>query len=714
MTAPARFGKFELLGELGKGAMGTVYRARDPVLDRLLALKTISPSLLAKQEALSRFQREARAVARLQHPAIVTIYELGEVEGTRYIAMELVEGLELSDALAQPPLPSLQRKVDLVVGVCRGLDFAHKMGVVHRDVKPSNIRVTRDGSVKILDFGVAWLGESDITHSGIVLGTPSYVSPELLQGARVDHHADMWAVAVIAYEMLAGRRPFEAPTIASLVNSIVHDPVPPLDAAALHVPKPLAAAVMRALDKDPAGRFPDCAALAHALLKAIGAPTTAEAPLDAIVRKRAYDANFAEARRRLTEHDLSGALDAARRAQGLDPSRTGIVGLIRVIEDRISQARTAPRPLPDEEELQAGKPAADATTRRRAIAPQAVTATGPPAPARPPSAAIPAEPLLPGPLDTTTLRGRGAAAFRDQGVFGESVPTNDATLSPVADVLALAGADGAVRFWDLPTRTRATVLRTELHRRSGHDAAAVAIAFSPDGSLLASAHVDGTVHLWDVAKAEEIPVRLRHEQAVQTLAFSPDGSTLATGSLDANLRLWDVGAALAGEARRELLRQPSPVTALIWTAGGEWILTGHASRVLRLTDPQRGRLLATLRGPEGRVNLILLAPDCQHLAVASHDKTVRIYDLATREVAVTLGPVRRAVSGLCFLADGGFLATVSQDNSVQLWDLDIRSSVTALWGPAQESFVTVVLYGDSNHLAAALADGRIRLWGPAV
>ncbi len=678
MSQPARFGKFELLGELGHGAMGTVYRARDPVLDRLLALKTISPSVLARQEAISRFQREARAVARLQHPAIVTIYELGEVEGTRYIAMELVEGLELSQALTQPPGLSLERKIGLVASVCRGLDFAHKMGVVHRDVKPSNIRVTRDGSVKILDFGVAWLGESDITHSGIVLGTPSYVSPEALQGARVDHHSDMWAVAVITYEMLAGRRPFEAPTITALVNSIVRDPVPPLDAAALAVPPALVAAVMKALAKDPAGRFPDCAALARALLTAIGAPTTSEAPLDAIVRKRAYDANFADARRRLTENDLSGALDAARRAQGLDPSRTGIVGLIRVIEDRLSGAPTAPRSVP-------------------VLAP-----------------APPAEPLLPGPLDTTTLRGRGAAAFRDQGAFGESVPTNDASLSPVADVLALAGADGALRLWNLPTRTRTQVLRTELHRRSGHDAAAAALAYSPDGSLLASAHVDGTVHLWDVAQGDEVPVRLRHEQSVQTLAFSPDGSTLATGSLDANLRLWDVGAALAGEARRELLRQPSPVTALTWTAGGEWILTGHTGRVLRLTDPQRGRLLATLRGPEGRVNLIALAPDCQHLAVASHDRTVRIYDLATREVTVTLGPVRRAVSGLCFLAEGGFLATVAQENSVQLWDIDIRSSVTALWGPAQESFVSVALYGDSNHLAAALADGRIRIWGPAV
>ena len=583
MKAPPRFGKFELLDELGHGAMGTVYRARDPILDRLLALKTISPSLLAKGEALSRFQREARAVARLQHPAIVTIYELGEVEGTRYIAMELVEGSELSQALAQTPGLGLQRKIELVAGVCRGLDFAHKMGVVHRDVKPSNIRVTRDGSVKILDFGVAWLGES--RHHP--LGHRAR-HPELrLAGAAAGR-----ARRPPRRHVGGGRdRVRDAGRPASL-RGADHQ-----RSRQQHRPRPGTAARRRGAARaagagcggdegtrqGSGGSFPDCAALARALLAAIGAPDNVEAPLDAIVRKRAYDANFAEARRLFTRNDLSGALEAARRAQGLDPSRTGIVGLIRVIEDRISLAPTAPRPLPEQK-----KPVdeAAATTERRAVPEPALRTPSPPV-----------EPLLPGPLDTTTLRGRGAAAFRDQGAFGESVPTNDAALSPAADVLALAGADGAMRFWDLATRTRTQALRTELHRRSGHDAAAVAIAFSPDGSLLASAHVDGTVHLWDTASAEEVPVRLRHEQSVQALAFSPDGSTLATGSLDANLRLWDVGAALAGEARRELLRQPSPVTALTWTAGGEWILTGHAARVLRLTDPQRGRLLATLRGP---------------------------------------------------------------------------------------------------------------------
>ena len=236
--------------------MGKVYRAHDPILDRPVALKTVSPALLTGKDTLARFQREARAAARLQHPNIVTIYELGEVEGTHYIAMELVEGMDLGEAMAPPDRFTLEQKVRMVVDVCRGLDFAHKMGVVHRDVKPANIRLTRDGTVKILDFGIARFRGSEttdpnLTQAGMVLGTPSYLSPELVQGAKVDHHADMWAVGVILYEMLTGRRPFEAPTITSLIHRIVNEPLPTLDSKALHLPEALAAVATRALDKDP-------------------------------------------------------------------------------------------------------------------------------------------------------------------------------------------------------------------------------------------------------------------------------------------------------------------------------------------------------------------------------------------------------------------------------------------------------------------------------
>lgn len=686
-----KFGKFEILADLGQGAMGRVYRAHDPVLDRPVALKTVSPALLTGKDTLARFQREARAAARLQHPNIVTIFELGEVEGTHYIAMELVEGLDLGEAMTPIDRFTTEQKVRMVVDVCRGLDFAHKMGVIHRDVKPANIRLTRDGTVKILDFGIARFRGSEttdpnLTQQGMVLGTPSYLSPELVQGAKVDHHADMWAVGVILYEMLAGRRPFEAPTITSLIHRIVNEPPPPIDAKALHLPGPLAAVAARALDKEPSRRYPDLGAMAKALLAAIGATPPPEVPLDPVVRKRAYEANFAEARRLLTEDDLSGALEAARRAQTLDSTRTGIVSLIRAIEERLGGATTVRRVPP---------------------APNAPGAAVPPA--APPATALP-----PGPLDTATLRARGAEAFRELAAFGEPPATKEAALSPAADLLALAGADGAVRLWDLRSRSRAHVLRTDLHRRTGHDAAALCLAFSPDGSLLASAHVDGAVHLWDMSTGDEVAVRLRHDESVGTLAFSPDGATLATGSLDASLRLWDVGAALAGEARRELIRQPAGVTALAWADGGESILTGHSSRVLRLLDPHRSRLLKTLRGPEGLVSLLALSPDGRLMAAASHDRTIRLFDLATREPA---GPVltelRRPATSMCFLADGGFLATVCQENAVQLWDLETGALGATLWGPSEESFVGLALFGESNHLAVAIADGRIRVWGPA-
>ena len=695
-----KFGKFEIEAELGQGAMGKVYRALDPILERRVALKTISPLLLSNKETLQRFSREARAAARLAHPNIVTIFEVGEVEGTHYIAMEFVEGMELGETLAPPDRLTVEQKVRMIVDVCQGLAFAHRMGVIHRDVKPANIRLTRDGTVKILDFGIARFRGTDttdpnLTQAGMVLGTPSYLSPELVQGAKVDHYADMWAVGVILYEALTGRRPFEAPTITSLIHKIVAEPLPPIDVQALHLPEALAAVAQRALDRDREKRFPDLGAMAKALLTAIGATPPPELPLEPIVRKRAYEANFAEARRLLTEDDLSGALGAAKRAQSLEPTRTGIMTLVRVIEERLRSATTLRR-APEETTGPEG-PRGSATVPTRAAS----------APAAPPLA------VPPGPLDTTALRSRGAATFRDMGTFGEPPATREAALSPTADQLAVAGADGAIRLWDLRSRDRAEVLRTDLHRRTGHDAAALCLAFSPDGSLLASAHVDGVVHLWDMSRGEEVSVRLRHDESVGTLAFSPDGATLATGSLDANLRLWDVGAALSGEARRELLRQPSGVTALAWAGGGEWILTGHTSRVLRLIDPHRSRLLATLRGPEALVSLLTPSPDGRYMAVASQDRTVRLYDLGTREQKALLTELRRPATALCFLADGGFLATVCQENAVQLWDLQSGRPGAILWGPPGESFVGLALFGESNHLAVALADGRIRVWGPA-
>jgi serine/threonine protein kinase len=669
--------------------MGTVYRARDPVLDRLVALKTVAPELLSNVDALARFQREARAAARLQHPNIVTIYELGNVGSSLYIAMELLEGMDLAEAMAPPGRLPLPQKLRIVVDICRGLDFAHKRGVFHRDVKPANVRVLQDGSVKIVDFGIARLENSTMTRTGMMLGTPSYMAPEVLKGHRVDHRADMWAVGVVLYELLAGQRPFDAPTIAALIYNIVHAEPPPLDMRKLGVPEGIAEIVERALVKDPAGRYRDLAEMADALQMVLGLTPTGDRSMTAEVREASYQMNFEEARRLLAAEDLEGALQAARRAQALEPSRTAVIGLIKLLEERLLDGPTlvsTPRPFGPNDPP-----------------PPAVTVRSPP-----PEPAWSVTQVL------AELRSRGADAFRELGLFGEPPATTAAVKVPGADLLATTGTDGAIRLWDLRSRMRTATFRTPLHERTGHDAVAVTVAFSPDGRLMATGHVDGSVHLWDCGAVQELPCRLRHEAGVSSVVFSPDGAILASGGLDSNLKLWNVAAAAAGEARRELFRQPAGVTAVAYVDGGERILTGHANRTLRLADATTGRLVASLRGPAGPIGGIAPTLDGRRFVVSSQDRTLRLFDAADRrEVFSVEGHRTKSTAALAFFPDGLHFATVAQDNAVRLWELDRGEAIAVLWGQSSESYAGVALFGVGDHVAAALTDGRIRLWGPS-
>jgi hypothetical protein len=684
-----RIGKFEIVSELGQGAMGTVYRARDTVLERFVALKTVNPGLLSKGDTLARFQREARAAARLQHPNIVTVYDLGEVAGTVYIAMELLEGMDLAQAMSTPAYLNLDHKVRIGLEICRGLDFAHKRGVIHRDVKPANVRLLEDGSVKLVDFGIARLEDSQMTQTGLILGTPSYLAPEVLAGRRVDHRADMWATGVVLYELFSGRLPYEGDTIAGLVYRIVHEPTPPLDPRRLGVPEGIIAVVERALSKDPAGRFRDMAEMGVRLQEGAGINMGVEAPVLGEAREASYQSAFEEARRFLAENNLENALVAARRARALEPSRASIVGLLDRIEELLQDAPTL-------------------VSRPKTLeVPELRLKTG---------ASLAAE--APTPKQRTTavlasLRIKGAGAFREIATFGEPPGTRCAILSPTRNYFATAGTDGAIRIWDLSTHTRVMTLRTELHQRTGHDGVALALAFDSTGSLLASGHVDGAVHLWDLATGGEIPAKLRHDAMVGALSFSPDGRKLASGGMDATLKIWDVEIARTGEARRELIRQPSGVTSVSFLNGATWLVTGHVNKLIRVLDTQTYRLLATLRGPEASVHLLCPAPDDRHLAVASADRTIRLFDVEARSEQWQALAQRRPATALSFFSDGRHFASVSQDNAVTLWNLDSTSTLAALWGPADESFAGLALFEGGSHIAVALSDGRIRLWAPA-
>ncbi len=219
-----RIGKYDILRPLGKGAMGMVYLAHDTVLERDIALKVMVASIADDPELKQRFEREAKAVAKMTHPNVVNVFDLGNhTDGSPFIAMELLKGMDLQKAIRTPPPMSLDRKVAIIVQVLAGLAHAHQAGIVHRDIKPANIFINHDGTVKIMDFGVARLTSASMTGTGNIVGTADYMSPEQVKGAKVDGRSDLFSVGCMLYELMAGRRPFHSENLMAIFYKITHE-----------------------------------------------------------------------------------------------------------------------------------------------------------------------------------------------------------------------------------------------------------------------------------------------------------------------------------------------------------------------------------------------------------------------------------------------------------------------------------------------------------
>jgi eukaryotic-like serine/threonine-protein kinase len=259
-----QLGRYRILGELGHGAMGIVYKAEDPLLGRVVAIKTITLVTDAAEriEYEARFFQEAKAAGGLNHPNLITIHDVGREGDIAYMAMELLDGVELREVMARGPVP-LRLALDLAAQTAEGLAFAHERGVVHRDIKPGNIMIVRGRHAKIMDFGIARMRASDVkTQTGAILGSPKYMSPEQVAGKRVDHHADIFSLGVVLYELAAGTPPFTAPNMAQLMQQIsVATPRPP-SAANPSLPAMLDLIVARALEKEPDARYQSAAEMA--------------------------------------------------------------------------------------------------------------------------------------------------------------------------------------------------------------------------------------------------------------------------------------------------------------------------------------------------------------------------------------------------------------------------------------------------------------------
>jgi predicted Ser/Thr protein kinase len=265
---PQTIDKFEILRTLGRGAMGEVFLARDPSIGRELAIKTILPGLGTAADLKQRFEREAKAAGTLAHPNIVTVYEYGDDQGVLFLAMEYVNGEDLHELLSRKALEPSEI-LEVIAQVCEGLHHAHKHGVIHRDVKPSNVMVTReDGEIqaKVMDFGVAKATSTEMTQTGQVVGTLAYMAPEYLRSGKAGPQSDLFSVGVMLFEALSGQKPFAGETTGAMVYNIIHDEARPLDVEGLRGVSPSVRLIAeRALAKDPGHRFSSGVEFAKAL-----------------------------------------------------------------------------------------------------------------------------------------------------------------------------------------------------------------------------------------------------------------------------------------------------------------------------------------------------------------------------------------------------------------------------------------------------------------
>jgi len=257
MTEPkiSSIGKYRIIELVGEGAMGVVYRAIDPVLERTVAIKVMNDSIARQADLRKRFLHEAQAAGSLQHPNVVCIYDLGEADGHLFIAMEFVQGVDLEHLIELGKPLSLQAKLDIIIDVLTGLSFAHKRGIVHRDIKPANIRVAEDGRAKIMDFGVAHLASSSMTSTGSILGTPTFMAPEQITEGKTSPATDIFAVGGVLYQILTLMKPFDAPTLQNLFFKIITEKPRSVTELMPNLPPALDRIVNKAMAKEPADRY---------------------------------------------------------------------------------------------------------------------------------------------------------------------------------------------------------------------------------------------------------------------------------------------------------------------------------------------------------------------------------------------------------------------------------------------------------------------------
>ena len=704
LGAPAAPGEVGVLGpyrivkELGKGGMGAVYLAVDTRLDRELALKVMLPAFAADPAARERFLREAKAVAKVAHDHVVTIFEADERDGVPYIAMQFLQGAPLDDYLKKKGSPGVAHCVRIVREAALGLAAAHARGLVHRDIKPANLWLEApNGRVKVLDFGLAKpIGaDTELTKSGAVVGTPAYMSPEQARGARVDHRTDIYSLGAVLYKLLTGRNPFVGEHVMAVLTALAVDEPTPVRELNPNVPPALADLVSQLLAKKPEARPQTAAEVAERLRTILSQPAAEVSasvpvvvqPVPVPMQVSAVENAFAnltddeEADDR-TEHEAEPVREPAgapKRGKGLLLAG-GALALVAVAGVAIALGTGGKKP---DDVAKSDPPTPPPVIRQqgkkdRENAPEkdkgdtksnsnSAWVTGNPA----------AEKLV---LNGHSDRVRGAA-FNGDGTL-----------------IVTASEDGTAKVWNAKTGKEARTLK-------GHTDKVLSAMFSTDGTRIVTGSYDRTAKIWDAQTGTEV-LTIKGCTSLVIAAFSPDGTQIVTGGGESVARVWDTKS---GAEVFTLRGHDGSVGSVSFSTDGSRIATGSADGAAKIWDAKTGAELLTLKGHTRNVTSVSFNSKGTLIVTASWDGTVIVWDPKTGNAVTTMRGHSEGVNAAAFSADGTRIVTGSHDHTAKIWDVMSGAEILALRG--HTNWVYAAAFSpDGRLVVTASADGTAKVW----